>query len=95
MPMDVFAAVPTFSQPSSGHTSRRRQTREATEIRKDPTEAFLNSEKGEEIKTRVADVETVLGDIEHYSGFNRFMPRDLEKRTLDFKLIAAGHNRET
>ena len=93
--MDVFAAVPTFSQPSSGHTSRRRQTREATEIRKDPTEAFLNSEKGEEIKTRVADVETVLGDIEHDSGFNRFMPRDLEKRTLDFKFIAAGHNRET
>ena len=92
MPMDVFAAVPTFSQPSSGHTSRRRQTREATEIRKDPTEAFLNSEKGEEIKTRVADVETVLGDIEqqvHAEGFgethSRFQAhrRRAQSRNLD------------
>ena len=51
MPLDVFATVPTFSQPSSGHTSHRRQTREATEIRKNHTEAFPNSERGEEIKS--------------------------------------------
>lgn len=42
----------------------------------------------------MAGVETVLSDIEHDSDFRRFMPKGLEKRTLDFKLIAAGRNQE-
>ena len=56
-------------------------------------EALLNSERGEELKKRRStDVETVFGDIKRDFGFTRFTLRGLEKCTLEFRLVAAGHN---
>lgn len=56
-------------------------------------EALLNSERGEELKKRRSiDVETAFGDIKRDFGFTRLTLRGLEKCTLEFRLVAAGHN---
>lgn len=41
---------------------------------------------------RATDVETVFGDIKHNHGFKRFTLRGLEKVTLEWELVALGHN---
>lgn len=43
-------------------------------------------------KRRSVDVETVFGDIKRNLGFTRFTLRGLEKVTLEWRLVAAGHN---
>ena len=43
-------------------------------------------------KRRSVDVETVFGDVKRNLGFTRFTPRGLEKVTLGWRLVAAGHN---
>ena len=55
--------------------------------------ALLHTEKGSKLrKKRGVDVETVFGDIKRNYGFTRFTLRGLEKATLEFRLVAAGHN---
>lgn len=41
---------------------------------------------------RVTDAETMFGDIKQNHGFNRFALRGLEKVTLEWHLVALGHN---
>ena len=43
-------------------------------------------------KKRSVDVETVFGDIKQNHGFTRFLLRGLEKVSLEFRLVAMGHN---
>lgn len=43
-------------------------------------------------KRRSVDVETVFDDIKRNLGFTRFTLRDLEKVTLEWRLVATGHN---
>ena len=55
--------------------------------------ALLHTEKGSKLrKKRGVDVETVFGDIKRNYGFTRFTLRGLEKATLEFRLVATGHN---
>ena len=37
-------------------------------------------------------METVFGDIKRNLGFTRFTLRGLEKVTLEWRLVATGHN---
>ena len=75
---------------SKRRTAYINPTRDARRRR---AEALLNSERGEELKKRRStDVETVFGDIKRDFGFSRFTLRGLEKCTLEFRLVAAGHN---
>lgn len=65
----------------------------ARDARRRRAEALLNSERGAELKKRRStDVETVFGDIKRDFGFSRFTLRGLDKCTLEFRLVAAGHN---
>ncbi len=43
-------------------------------------------------KRRYVDVETVFGDIKRNLGFTRSSLRGLEKVTLEWRLVATGHN---
>ena len=43
-------------------------------------------------KSRSVDVETAFGDVKGNLGFTRFTLRGLEKVTLEWRLVAAGHN---
>ena len=43
-------------------------------------------------KRRSVDVEAVFGDIKRNLGFTRFTLRGLEKVTLEWRLVATGHN---
>lgn len=43
-------------------------------------------------KRRSVDVETVFGGVKRNLGFTRFTLRGLEKATLEWRLVAAGHN---
>lgn len=53
----------------------------------------LTSDEGIVLRRRRAtDVETVFGNIKNNFCFNRFTLRGLEKATLEFGLIALGHN---
>ena len=54
---------------------------------------MLHTEIGSALrKKRSVDVETVFGDIKRNLGFTRFTLRGLEKVTLEWRLVAAGHN---
>ena len=54
---------------------------------------MLHTETGSALrKRRSVDVETVFGDIKRNLGFTRFTLRDLEKVTLEWRLVATGHN---
>ena len=54
---------------------------------------MLHTETGSALrKKRSVDVETVFGDIKRNLGFTRFTLRGLEKVTLEWRLVAAGHN---
>ncbi|MEI2998200.1 MAG: transposase [Senegalimassilia faecalis] len=54
---------------------------------------MLRTEAGSALrKRRSVDVETVFGDIKRNLGFARFTLRGLEKVTLEWRLVAAGHN---
>ena len=54
---------------------------------------MLHTEVGSALrKRRAVDVETVFGDIKRNLGFTRFTLRDLEKVTLEWRLVATGHN---
>ena len=54
---------------------------------------MLHTDKGRKLrKKRSIDVETAFGDIKRNLGFTRFTLRGLEKVTLEFRLVAAGHN---
>ena len=60
---------------------------------KERASAMLHTDKGRKLrKKRGIDVETVFGDIKRNHGFTRFLLRGLEKVTLEFRLVAAGHN---
>ena len=37
-------------------------------------------------------METVFGDIKRNGGFTRFLLKGLEKVTLEWRLVALGHN---
>lgn len=54
---------------------------------------MLHTETGSALrKRRSVDVETVFGDIKRNLGFTRFTLRGLEKVTLEWRLVATGHN---
>ena len=54
---------------------------------------MLRTETGSALrKRRSVDVETVFGDIKRNLGFTRFTLRGLEKVTLEWRLVATGHN---
>ena len=54
---------------------------------------MLRTETGSALrKRRSIDVETVFGDIKRNLGFTRFTLRGLEKVTLEWRLVATGHN---
>ena len=54
---------------------------------------MLRTETGSALrKRRSVDVETAFGDIKRNLGFTRFTLRGLEKVTLEWRLVAAGHN---
>lgn len=77
-----------------GEKRRTAYINPAADAHRRRAEALLNSERGEELKKRRStDVETVFGDIKRDFGFTRFTLRGLEKCTLEFRLVAAGHNR--
>ena len=76
-----------------GQKRRTAYINPAADAHRRRAEALLNSERGEELKKRRStDVETVFGDIKRDFGFTRFTLRGLEKCTLEFRLVAAGHN---
>lgn len=53
----------------------------------------LTSDEGVILRRRRAtDVETVFGDIKHNWGFKRFTMRGLAKVSLEWGLVALGHN---
>ena len=53
----------------------------------------LTSDEGVILRRRRAtDVETVFGDIKHNWGFKRFTMRGLAKASLEWGLVALGHN---
>lgn len=90
----------------SGCTRRARCSKSADpdsprQIKVNPTlDAFksrasemLHTEVGSALrKKRSVDVETVFGDIKRNLGFTRFTLRGLEKVTLEWRLVATGHN---
>jgi transposase len=54
---------------------------------------MLHTERGTYLrKKRSVDVETVFGDIKRNHRFTRFTLRGLDKVTLEFRLVAMGHN---
>lgn len=54
---------------------------------------MLHTEIGSALrKKRSVDVETAFGDIKRNLGFTRFTLRGLEKVTLEWRLVATGHN---
>ena len=54
---------------------------------------MLRTETGSALrKRRSIDVETVFGDIKRNLVFTRFTLRGLEKVTLEWRLVATGHN---
>ncbi|NTU89087.1 MAG: IS1182 family transposase, partial [Actinobacteria bacterium] len=54
---------------------------------------MLNTEEGSRLrKKRSVDVETVFGDIKRNHGFTRFHLRGLDKVSLEWQLVAMGHN---
>lgn len=54
---------------------------------------MLHTEVGSVLrKRRSVDVETVFGNIKRNLGFTRFTLRGLEKVTLEWRLVATGHN---
>ena len=54
---------------------------------------MLRTEDGSKLgKRRSVDVETVFGNIKRNLSFTRFTLRGLEKVTLEWRLVAAGHN---
>lgn len=56
-------------------------------------ERRLTSDEGVVLRRRRAtDVETVFGDIKNNWGFKRFTLRGLEKVSLEWGLVALGHN---
>ncbi|MDY5403523.1 MAG: transposase, partial [Trueperella sp.] len=60
---------------------------------KDKATKALRTEEGKRLrKQRSTDVETVFGDIKRNHHFTRFTLRSLKKVTLEFRLIAIGHN---
>ena len=60
---------------------------------KERASEMLHTEKGSRLrKKRGVDVETVFGDIKNNHGFTRFTLRGLEKASLEWRLVALGHN---
>lgn len=60
---------------------------------KERASELLHTEEGSRLrKKRSIDVETVFGDIKQNHGFTRFLLRGLEKVTMEFRLVAMGHN---
>ena len=56
-------------------------------------ERRLTSDEGIVLRRRRAtDVETVFGDVKNNWGFKRFTLRGLEKASLEWGLVALGHN---
>ena len=54
---------------------------------------LLGSEKGAHLrKRRLCEVESVFGQIKQNFGIRKFILRGVEKVTLEFGLIAMGHN---
>ena len=60
---------------------------------KERASEMLRTETGAKLrKRRSIDVETVFGNIKRNLGFTRFTLRGLEKVTLEWRLVATGHN---
>lgn len=90
----------------SGCTRRARCSKSADpdsprQIKVNPTLDAFKSRASEMLRTEVGsalrkkrsvDVETVFGDIKRNLGFTRFTLRGLEKVTLEWRLVATGHN---
>ena len=101
------SAVRTYEREDCPGCSRRARCSKSADpdspkrIKVNPALNAFKSRAGEMLRTdigsalrkrRSVDVETVFGDIERNLGFTRFTPRGLEKVTLEWRLVAAGHN---
>lgn len=78
---------------SKGESPRQVQVNPTLNAFRKRASAMLHTEVGSRLrKKRGVDVETVFGDIKRNLGFVRFTLRGLEKVTLEWRLVATGHN---
>ncbi|WP_244595114.1 transposase [Slackia isoflavoniconvertens] len=81
------------SKSASPDTPKRIQVNPALNAFRRRASEMLHTEIGSALrKKRSVDVETVFGDIKRNLGFTRFTLRGLEKVTLEWRLVATGHN---
>jgi len=72
---------------------KRVEINPTTQFFRDRATQMLLTEDGEKLrKKRSVDVETVFGNIKQNYRFTRFRLRGLEKVSLEFRLVAMGHN---
>ena len=97
----VYGCADCSGCPRRARCSKSADPDSPRQIRVNPTlNAFrrrasemLRTEAGSALrKRRSVDVETVFGDIKRNLGFTRFTLRGLEKVTLEWRLVATGHN---
>lgn len=81
------------SKSASPDAPKRIQVNPALSAFRRRASEMLHTEIGSALrKKRSVDVETVFGDIKRNLGFTRFTLRGLEKVTLEWRLVATGHN---
>lgn len=81
------------SKSASPDAPKRIQVNPALNAFRRRASEMLHTEIGSALrKRRSVDVETVFGDIKRNLGFTRFTLRGLEKVTLEWRLVATGHN---
>lgn len=81
------------SKSASPDAPKRIQVNPALNAFRRRASEMLHTEIGSALrKRRSVDVETVFGNIKRNLGFTRFTLRGLEKVTLEWRLVATGHN---
>lgn len=81
------------SKSADPDSPKRIQVNPALNAFKSRAGEMLRTEAGSALrKRRSVDAETVFGDVKRNLGFTRFTLRGLEKVTLEWRLVAAGHN---
>ena len=81
------------SKSASPDAPKRIQSNPALNAFRRRASEMLHTEIGSALrKKRSVDVETAFGDIKRNLGFTRFTLRGLEKVTLEWRLVATGHN---
>lgn len=76
-----------------GQGSRSMEVNQRLMAYRERAKKLLGSEKGAHLrKRRLCEVESVFGQIKQNFGIRKFILRGVEKVTLEFGLIAMGHN---